>query len=412
MDRYRLRLAVRVRPDEPLTRRGPANHRHMRIGIDARFYGSLGKGLGRYTSELIAHLERIDQENDYLIFLREGNWNEYRPRNQRFRKVLAEYPWYSWREQLLYPRFLNRFRLDLVHFPHFNVPLFYRRPFVVTIHDLILLHSPTTRATTLGPLRFRLKYLFYRLAIRQAIARAKTVITVSQHTKKEIEGAFPFAKQKDITVTYEACSPRLLPTGDSGPIDLPVAALPQPFMLYVGNAYPHKNLEALLAAFRNFRESGHPEYHLVLVGSEDYFYRRLKTESASRGDDEQVIFFGRATDRALGQIYDRASFYVFPSLHEGFGLPPLEALCRGLPVASSNATCLPEILGRAALFFDPKKPETILSAMRRLAEEEHFREELRRRGFRRVRRYSWQDCAEKTRDIYEKAISMKDHVQR
>src|SRR5258708_3370943 len=117
----------------------------MRIGIDARFYGSVGKGLGRYTSELISHLEKIDNGNDYVIFLRASNFKSYVPKNPRFTKVLAEFPWYTWSEQVRYPKLLNSHMLDLMHFPHFNVPFFYRKPFVVTVHDLILLSHPTTR---------------------------------------------------------------------------------------------------------------------------------------------------------------------------------------------------------------------------------------------------------------------------
>ncbi|MFC1639085.1 glycosyltransferase, partial [Patescibacteria group bacterium] len=123
----------------------------MKIGIDARFYGSLGKGLGRYVSELIAGLERLDRDNEYVVFLRRENYDEYEPQAPNFSKRLAEIPWYGWREQLLLPGLLKRERLDLMHFTHFNVPLLYRRPFVVTVHDLILLQHPTTRASTLGP---------------------------------------------------------------------------------------------------------------------------------------------------------------------------------------------------------------------------------------------------------------------
>jgi glycosyltransferase involved in cell wall biosynthesis len=120
----------------------------MRIGIDARFYGSLGKGLGRYTEKLIFHLEAIDTDNEYVVFLRRENFDEYIPRSPRFRKVVAQYAWYGLSEQTLFVLLLYRFRFDLVHFPHFNVPLLYRRPFVVTIHDLILVHYPTLRNIT------------------------------------------------------------------------------------------------------------------------------------------------------------------------------------------------------------------------------------------------------------------------
>jgi len=174
----------------------------MRIGIDARFYGSVGKGLGRYVSELIAQLEELDKENDYFVFLRRANWDEYAPKNPRFTKVLAEFHWYGWSEQVWYPIWLRKFGLDLMHFAHFNVPLLYRRPFVVTVHDLILLSHPTPRATTLGPVLYRFKYLLYRLVIKNALNRAASIVTVSRYSKEQIEKNFPFTRGKNIAVTY------------------------------------------------------------------------------------------------------------------------------------------------------------------------------------------------------------------
>ncbi|MEK9151989.1 MAG: glycosyltransferase, partial [Patescibacteria group bacterium] len=173
----------------------------MRIGIDARFYGTIGKGLGRYVSELIRRLEEVDRDNEYLIFLRQANWDAYAPGNPRFRKVLAEFPWYGWSEQLWYPLWLKRFRIDLMHFPHFNVPFLYRRPFVVTIHDLILLSHPTPRATTLGPMLYRIKYAAYWLVIGRAVRDARAILTVSMYSKNEILRQFPAAGKKEITVT-------------------------------------------------------------------------------------------------------------------------------------------------------------------------------------------------------------------
>ena len=118
----------------------------MLIGIDARFYGSIGKGLGRYTQKLIENLEKTDQENRYVVFLRKENFDEYQPQNPNFKKVLADYRWYSFAEQLFFPRLLRKYNFDFVHFPHFNVPLLYRKKFIMTIHDLILIHFPTHRS--------------------------------------------------------------------------------------------------------------------------------------------------------------------------------------------------------------------------------------------------------------------------
>ena len=177
----------------------------MRIGIDARFYGPVGKGLGRYTEKLVGYLERVaDPDDEFFVFLRKENFDVYVPGNPRFRKVLADYPWYSISEQIFFPFLLRKYRLDVMHFPHFNVPILYERPFVVTIHDLILLRFPTVRNTTRSRLTYKMKYLAYRLVIATAIRRAKVILTVSRFTERDILTAFPTAVGKTV-VTYEGC---------------------------------------------------------------------------------------------------------------------------------------------------------------------------------------------------------------
>ena len=378
---------------------------HMKIGIDARFYGSLGKGLGRYTSELIAHLEQIDRRNEYIIFLRRDNWDQYEPRVPNFRKELAEYPWYTWREQLLYPRQLNRRQLDLMHFPHFNVPLLYRKPFVVTIHDLILLQHPTPRATTLGPLLYWFKYRMYRLVIKRALQRTRGILTVSKTSREEIVRLFPFIERKQIVVTYGACASKFrgIEANDTQK-NKTVLGLKDPFMLYVGNAYPHKNLERLIQTFRIFRQLGHKNWQLVLVGAPDYFYHRLQKETLGDGQDVGVIFTGHVKDEELTALYRQAQFYIFPSLCEGFGLPPLEAMCNGLPVVSSNRSCLPEVLGEAAIYFNPDDPDDMVRAMTQLAENETLQKTLIENGYRQTQKFNWETTAKKTLELYESCL--------
>ncbi len=174
----------------------------MRIGIDARFYGSAGKGLGRYTQKLIIHLEKIDRENEYFVLLRQENFDQYQPQNSNFHKVLANYPWYSWQEQIFLPFQLARLKLDMVHFPHFNIPLFYFGKFVVTIHDLTHGQS-TSAASTRRSLPFYFKKLIYSLVIKSALKRAQKIITVSEFVKQSIIKEYKIRPDK-ITVTYES----------------------------------------------------------------------------------------------------------------------------------------------------------------------------------------------------------------
>ncbi|MFZ3032358.1 MAG: glycosyltransferase family 1 protein [Candidatus Moraniibacteriota bacterium] len=383
----------------------------MHIGIDARFYGSLGKGLGRYTEKLIEHLEAIDHDNTYVIFLRRENFSEYVPKNPRFKKAVAQYAWYGFAEQLLFVWRLYGHAFDLVHFPHFNVPLLYRRPFVVTIHDLILVHYPTLRNTTRFISLYWIKFFVYRLVIASAIRRAEQIITVSHFTEADIIKHYPGAKGK-ITVTYEAAdsfcqilSPReeqalfertgLLMTPVDGQDTRLYHDILKPYFLYVGNAYPHKNLSVLFAVARAF-----PTYALVLVGKEDFFYRRLK-EEVKRAHLQNVIFTGFVTDQELSVLYRCARTYLFPSLYEGFGLPPLEALARGTPVVSSERGSLPEILGNAALYFDPMDEQQLVEVVQKIEHDDVLRNEMRHRGYVQGARFHFRDMAVMTQALYQ-----------
>ncbi len=368
-----------------------------RIGIDARFYGSIGKGLGRYTQKLIQHLEKIDSENTYFVFLRHENFDEYTPSNQNFQKVLADYNWYSFSEQIFFPKLLHSYRLDLMHFPHFNVPILYFRKFVITIHDLILLHFPTRRASTLSLVWYWTKFCAYRLVIYCAIVRSKRIIAVSQFTKKDILSQYSVAKNK-IVVTYEACEKNLRESPQSSEQILEKYGILRPYFLYVGNAYPHKNLEQLISAFSDV-SAVLKDLNLVLVGKEDYFYLRLKAE-VNKKKVEGVIFPGFVSDQDLSVVYQQALLYVFPSLYEGFGLPPLEAMQRGVPVICSNSTCLPEILGEAAFFVDAKVKEEITTAILKVFHDETLRKELILKGHKQVEKYSWEKMASETLEIY------------
>lgn len=372
----------------------------MRIGIDARFFGSVGKGLGRYTQKLIENLEKIDRQNEYFVFLRRENFEEYRPRHKNFQKVLADYPWYTFSEQLNMPRVLKRYKLDLAHFPHFNVPIFYGGKFVITIHDLILLHYPTTHGTTLSPFFYGLKFLAYRLTIGLAVWRAQKVITVSEFTKKDILEKYKNISASKVVVTYEACDkPENIVLVDAEEI-LRKYGIIKPYILYVGNAYPHKNLEKLARAFSQLKKKRN-DLNLVLVGKEDYFYSRLKHLVKTSGASG-VIFADFVPDEDLTSVYQNAVLYVFPSLYEGFGLPPLEAMANGVPVASSSRASLPEILGPAARYFNPENPDEMARTIEEVLDSGELRRVLIKNGYAQIKKYDWERMAEETLEIYQK----------
>ncbi|MFA9262109.1 MAG: glycosyltransferase family 4 protein [Undibacterium sp.] len=379
----------------------------MRIGIDARFYGSLGKGLGRYTEKLITQLERLDDAVEYVIFLRRENFDEYQPKSRRFKKILADYPWYGWREQILFPRLLKEQRLDLIHFPHFNVPFLVRIPFIVTIHDLILLHYPTVKASELPPFLYWLKYIVYRFVISAAVRRARAIITVSRFTETDLETAYPVARGK-VTVTLEAADDFchwIHPTKEQAFLEslelcefdqTPGVTRLKPFVLYVGNAYPHKNLGLIIKLAKHF-----PELTFLCVGKEDFFYRTFHHEVESAGCNN-IRLVGYVDDRSLGSLYRRASAYIFPSLYEGFGLPGLEAMTYGTPVVAARAGSLPEIYAEAAYFFEPDSLPSCSRALESaLDESDLVSEQQRTIRFHQADRFSWEPMARETRELYE-----------
>ena len=393
----------------------------IRIGIDARFYGPIGKGLGRYTQEIVDNIIRISKDDplvgrddfDYVVFLSPENFDEFADR-EGVLKIKIPYRWYSWGEQLFFPFIIWRSKLTLIHFPHFNVPLFVQTPFVVTIHDLILTHFPTLRATTRSRWIYYFKNFAYRLVIGSALRRAMKIITVSKHAKQDIIDQFKIAPDR-IVVTYEGVS-NLAKGRDSlfvAKLDkdetLARYHLPGDFLLYVGNAYPHKNLEALLRVFSRLRRE-RLDLRLVLVGKSDYFYERLKKSAQAlnlwqeANINSPAVFPGYVPDAQLEILYGSARAYVFPSLYEGFGLPPLEAMARSCPVASSDRASLPEILGESALYFNPEDENDILVKIRQLLDDQILRSELIARGLDRAKLYDWWECGRQTLDVYKSVL--------
>lgn len=361
----------------------------MLIAIDLRIYGPKYGGLGRYNQQLLDQLIKLDSKNQYVLLFREKQ-NIGLPEN--FSSKIVDCRWYTIKEQFVLPKILNKIKPDLVHFPHFNVPIFYKGKFIVTIHDLIMTKFPSKRATTLNKLFFFIKYWFYKKVISQAIKNATQIIAVSKFTSKDIKEYFNLNDQeaKKINVVYEG----LTITNSDKPASF---ALPKNYFLYVGNSYPHKNLEFLIKTFAEFIEK-HPEYYLVLVGNKNYFYQRLEKENKSKN----IIFAGFVSDEQINDYYKRATAYIFPSLYEGFGLPALEAMAQNTPVISSNSSCLPEILGQSALYFDPNDQKDLLDKMEKLVNTPDLVNILKKNGYIQSQKYSWDTMGAEILSIYNR----------
>ena len=376
----------------------------MRIGIDARFAGPEGTGLGKYTEELILNLAMLDKKNEYPIFLRSKNWNFFKlPKN--FKKVLADIKWYSKDEQLKLSGIFSKEKLDLLHIPHFNVPILYRGKFIATIHDLIHHQFSEQSATTKNFLMFKIKRTAYKTIIYSAVRRAAKIIVPSNFVKKQVISAFKINPEK-IIVTYEAAEEEYFGQLKNSKLKtqnlLKMLKIKTPYIIYVGNAYPHKNLERLLDAFKILINHHSTRVtNLVIVCLRDVFSERLNAEIAKRDLESQVALCGYLESKDLKLLFDYAKAYVFPSLSEGFGIPGLNAMAANIPVVCSDIPTLQEIYQDAALYFDPGNSGDIADKIKKILEDQKTRAILVKKGMGQVGKYSWQKMARETLDVYE-----------
>jgi glycosyltransferase involved in cell wall biosynthesis len=366
----------------------------MRIGIDVRLDES---GIGRYSLRLAEELVRLGGSEEYVLFARTRTFRELERLEGNVERRLADIGWYTVSEQLGMPRLLRSAGLDLVHFPHFNVPLVYRGPYVVTVHDLIHFLRRDLDTTRTDAAARPWKALPYRVVLAHAVRHAERVIAVSEATKRDIVdrlGVDPIR----IAVTHEGVGIEL-PSASSEELrpDLGVRA---PYFLYVGNAYPHKNLPRLLDAFARLQGDGLDTFQLVLAGNHGPYGSALAQLARTLGIEARVVFTGRVADAQLVELYRQAAVLVLVSLAEGFGLPGLEAMALGVPVLASRIDALTEIYGDAALYVDASDPEDIARGLTMLATNGGVQRDMRERGLNRVRQFSWRATAEATRQIY------------
>lgn len=370
----------------------------MRIGIDARSYQ--WEGIGRYVRNLLDELLRVDNEHTYVVFLSEEGMRSFQPSRDRVEKVLADFPHYSVSEQTTFLGLLRRAKLDLVHFPHFNAPIFYTRPFIMTIHDLILNHYPGIKQNPLKQLANRIGY---ETIFRTLVPRAQHIIAPTRYTAADITKFYHVPKSR-ITVTYESVDTKRFfykPTAYPQENVLDKYGVKRPYIMYTGVSRYHKNLEGLLVAFSLLRSMGFP-HQLVLVGKKDNNHSFVEETIERLQLANDVVQTGFVADSDLLHLYAGAVAYVFPSFYEGFGLPGLEAMAAGTPVLASQTSCLPEVYGDAAIYFDPASPNDMANAIARVLRDTNLQQDMRKKGLEHVTRFSWEKMARETLDVYNK----------
>ncbi|MEK7673106.1 MAG: glycosyltransferase family 1 protein [Patescibacteria group bacterium] len=354
-----------------------------KIGIDCRIFSSKFTGLGRYTHELVEHFielnSRLKNPYELILFFNDPEYKSFKLR-PHVSKILVNAKHYSLSEQTTFLKKLLKEKLDLMFFPHFNVPILYNRPFVVTIHDLILNYFPGRKMT-----KFHHR-LGYNLTIKHALKKSKKIISVSENTKADILKFFKIPKQK-ISVIYNGLSPEFKPSKNQ---------TKKPFLLYTGVWRNHKNLPRLIEAF-DILQQKIPELKLIITGKEDPFYPEVRKTIKSLKLQDKIITPGLVDEKELLKLYQEAAIYVFPSLYEGFGLPPLEAMSCATPVAASNTSSIPEIAGKNnAVYFDPYNVQDIADKIYKLYANKNLSAELVKNGLEHVKNFSWEKTAKET----------------
>ncbi len=314
---------------------------------------------------------------------------------QNFRMVPEAAPTYSVAEQFRIPMSLAREGVHMVHEPHYVLPPLVRCRSVVTIHDCIHLMFPQY-------LPGKLAHVYAKGSMWCAARKANRILTVSEASKRDILRFFDVRPEK-VAVIYNAIDERFLAPADPERMDLVKQRyqLNHPFVLYVGNIKPHKNIERLIDAFARTRARGCEEdLKLVIIGDEISKYPALRQTVHRHKLDKHVRFLGFQPMETLAAFYRLARAFVFPSLYEGFGLPPLEAMACGTPVVTSNVSSLPEVVGDAALLVDPRDAEAIADAVERILTDEPLRRKLIEKGLARSRDFSWERSVRRIRDVY------------
>ncbi len=363
----------------------------MRIVIDARIINS---STGRYVERLLTHLQEIDRENEYVVLVPEKDKDYWKPKAKNFSIKFSNYDKYGFGEQLGFAWQLYRLKADLVHFCMFQQPILYFKRHVTTVHDISLLKTYNSDKNWLI---FHLKQVAAKLVFFVAGHSSIHVITPSKFTKDEYVKFTKIPRNK-VTVTYEASE---ITTSKTKPFETGF----KNFLLYVGWQSDYKNIRRLVKAHQLLLKSN-PNLGLVLVGLKNK-PTQMTEKWVKKNQYKNINFTGFVSDEELAWLYKNCSAYVFPSLMEGFGLPGLEAMAHGAPVISSNATCLPEIYENAAAYFDPTSEKEMAEVIEKVLGDSKLRQELIKKGFSQVKKYSWDRMAKQTHDVYLKALRSK-----
>ncbi len=385
-----------------------------KIGIDARFYSPNATGVGRHVYEVVQNLATLDTKNKYIIFLNEKNFKDFIPPAKNFKAEITTAAHYGFAEQTTFLKQLNQYNFDLMVFPQFNVPLFYKKKFIVTIHDLTIHLFPGKKSNAI-------KHFLYKKIMQHSSEKSAKILAVSENTKQDIIRELKIDKNK-ISVVYNGISSGFKKEDSAEKLKKfrKKYNLPENYFLYTGVLRTHKNILGLVKAFKIFREKLTPSkslrevatqflikgdlnsknMHLVIAGpKDDLYYPEIKKLSETLGIADFVHFTGFFPEKDFSKLFCASTAFVFPSFYEGFGIPPLEAMSVDVPVICSNTSSLPEVCNDAVLYFDPKNISEMAEKMAEILNPK-TQEKFIKKGQIQWKKFTWKEVGEK----YFKAI--------
>ena len=379
----------------------------MRIAIDIRKINEFG--VGTYIWNLIRNLGAIDVDNEYLLIGSHRNFHELGPLPPNFKQLYQPEEETLWRHRITVPFSIHRENIDVLHVPHHEVPFFTRSKTVVTIHDCVHLLFPQEDSSKFQNYRIYLK-------TKRVVESAKHVLAVSKSTKEDLTNIFGLPKSK-ISVIYNALDERFAftHTPEERRHVLERYQLKDPFVLYAGKIRPHKNLHRLIEAFAVLKselvdDERYKNLKLIIIGDELSKHQYLRLTVIRSGAQQDVRFFGFVPYPILRVFYQSAVLFAFPSLYEGFGLPPLEAMANRTPVIASNTSSLPEVLEDAALLVNPENVFDIARGMKLILSDDVLRYKLIQKGIEQVAKFSWKTAAQKVVQTYELVAAGRKRV--
>lgn len=362
------------------------------IVIDARIRQASS---GRPIARLLEYLQELDSENSYTVLLKPRD--PWQSASANFHTVVCNFPNFSFNplQQLALSRQLKHLKPDLVFFGMTGLqPLFYKGNQITLTHDLTMYDY--VRAGHLPGLVHWMRMKGYRLLMRSAHKKATRIVVPTGYVRDALIKFHPFTKGK-ISVAYEASEP----PADVASVQPETVTVP--FVFHVGSPFPHKNLERLIEAFEIVHRE-QPQLKLVLAGKREYYFEQLQTQIDASPAKDSIVVTGFVGDEELKWLYENARAYVLPSLSEGFGLPGLEAMAHGCPLVSSNATCLPEVYGGAAVYFNPEDIQDMAGKITTVVTDDEIRRSLVEFGRERVTHYSWRNMSKEILEVIKQAL--------